>query len=102
MHRSRERNQTAVRLAKKAGLAKDSLLRCQVCGFSFVETYGQLGEGFIEAHHTAPLSQLSEQIETKVQDIALVCSNCHRMLHRHRPWLSVSEIKGILDSGFGD
>ena len=33
---------------------------------------------------------------TKEKDIVLVCSNCHRMLHRHRPWLSAVELKSVL------
>ena len=96
LHRSRERNATVVRLAKKRGKEKDFSLRCQICNFSFVETYGDLGEGFIEAHHTIPLSELSEEIETKIKDIALICSNCHQMLHRCRPWLSIAELKKFL------
>jgi len=48
-----------------------------------------LGRGFIQAHHTIPVSELRKESKTKVRDIALVCSNCHRMLHRRRPWLRI-------------
>ena len=98
LHKIRERDIDVVRLAKKIGLKRDPLLRCQVCGFSFVKVYGRLGEGFIEAHHVVPLSELSEETKTKIEDIALVCPNCHKMLHRYRPWLSTMELKTIVKS----
>jgi hypothetical protein len=96
IHRAKERNQQVIRIAKRHGLQRDPFLCCQICGFSFIKVYGNLGEGFIEAHHTAPLSTLEESTETKVEDIALVCSNCHRMLHRRRPWLSNDELSKLL------
>ena len=92
LHKSKERTKELVRVAKERHLKNDKKLCCQVCGFSFVETYGELGYGFIEAHHIFPVSQLTEETETKIEDLALVCSNCHRMLHRRRPWLKVGEL----------
>jgi predicted HNH restriction endonuclease len=55
---------------------------CQVCKFSFEDTYGTLGLQFAEAHHIVPLSKMGENILTRVSDLITVCSNCHRMLHR--------------------
>jgi hypothetical protein len=98
LHRTKERNPSVVEIAKRNRLESDPLLRCEICDFSFVENYGDLGRGFIEAHHTTPVSQLSEEIVTKVSDIALVCSNCHRMLHRHRPWRKIDELRTLLTS----
>ncbi len=31
---------------------------------------------------------------SKLEDLVLVCSNCHRMIHRKRPWLSATELRG--------
>jgi hypothetical protein len=98
LHRSKERKAKVVDLAKKRKLKNDPLLHCQVCNFSFIQAYGKLGEGFIEAHHTIPLSEFVEETETRVEDIALVCSNCHKMLHRHRPWLRIPELSNLLNS----
>lgn len=98
LHRSKERNKAVIDLAKKKGKDRDPLLCCSVCDFSFSKVYGVIGEDFIEAHHTKPLSEITEEVETKVEDIALVCSNCHRMLHRKRPWLSISDLQAILKS----
>jgi hypothetical protein len=96
-HQLRDRNSKIVELAKRNFLQKNNRLFCQVCGFDFGKTYGKRGEGFIEAHHTVPLSELSlDGEETRVEDIALVCANCHRMLHRYRPWLSRADLKRLL------
>ena len=96
LHRTKERNTSVVELAKRRAFQQDNLLRCEACGFSFTERYGELGRGFIEAHHTLPLSELTEQTMTRVEDLALVCSNCHKMLHKKRPWLRTPELKSIL------
>jgi hypothetical protein len=97
LHKSKERNKAVIDLAKKKAKDRDPLLCCSVCDFSFLKKYGVIGEDFIEAHHTKPLSETTEEVETKVEDLALVCSNCHRMLHRKRPWLSISNLKSILN-----
>ncbi|PWI20785.1 HNH endonuclease [Streptomyces sp. Act143] len=59
-------------------------LRCEICGFDFAHAYGDLGEGYIEVHHVTPL-YVSGTRETKLDDLACVCANCHRMCHRSRP-----------------
>lgn len=100
LHKFRERGSRAVRQAKRQHAQKhDGALPCEVCGFDFARKYGPLGESYIEAHHTRPLSDLaaSEVRITKVSDFALVCANCHRMLHRKRPWASVDEIRKTLN-----
>jgi 5-methylcytosine-specific restriction enzyme A len=80
MHRTIERN------AKLAGMAKLLLgTKCQVCGFDFEGVYGEIGKGFIEAHHLQPLASLIEGVAIAVDpvhDFAVLCSNCHRMIHR--------------------
>jgi 5-methylcytosine-specific restriction protein A len=52
-HRKVERNRTATKKAKEFHGT-----RCQACDLSFSERYGELGEGFIEAHHLKPISSL--------------------------------------------
>jgi hypothetical protein len=95
LHRSKERNLTLIKVAKAKYLELNKRLSCQVCDFSFEENYGELGKGFIEAHHLFPISKLTEETPTKIEDIALVCSNCHRMLHRRRPWLGIDELNKV-------
>ena len=94
LHRYRERNTSIVRLKKKQTIKEHKSLTCEVCQFDFAEVYGERGHGFIECHHTKPLSELSQQGETtKLSDLSLVCSNCHRMIHKNRPWLSVAHLQ---------
>jgi 5-methylcytosine-specific restriction enzyme A len=79
-HRKIERNRTAARQAKKFHGT-----RCQACTLDFGERYGQLGKGFIEAHHLRPIATLEEGVPVKYDvaaDFAVLCSNCHRMIHR--------------------
>jgi putative restriction endonuclease len=96
LHRLRERNKAVVEEAKARFKEKHKRLFCEACRFDFEETYGkELGEGFIEGHHTRPLATLTCEQKTKVSDIALVCSNCHRMLHR-RTDLTVEWLKALI------
>lgn len=82
LHIQRERAPGLVRRKKEQALVRDGALRCEVCDFDFFATYGELGVGFIECHHRVPLSELNTQRTTRLRDLALVCANCHRMLHR--------------------
>lgn len=95
-HLRRERCSNLVKQAK-ARARREGRLFCWVCTFDFAKRYGKHGEGFIEAHHTVPVNELPESGgETKISDLAMVCSNCHRMLHRRRPWLTMSELGDLL------
>jgi putative restriction endonuclease len=96
-HVIRERNPKVIRLAKeKFKRENGGRLFCEICGFDFYEVYGEIGEDFIEGHHTIPVSELEEGQLTRIEDIALVCSNCHRMLHRRRPWLTKEQLKDLI------
>lgn len=95
-HLQRERNKKVVEQAKEAYQSKNGKLMCQICGFDFEKTYGKRGKDFIEAHHLKPISELKSGSGTKVEDILLLCSNCHRMIHRQKPWLTTDELKKIV------
>lgn len=99
-HRSLERDGKIARLAKARRLADTGKLECEVCRIDFGARYGKIGKGFIEAHHKIPVSQLDGTKKTKIGDLALVCSNCHRMLHRGDPLLTVEQLKAL--HAFGD
>lgn len=95
LHRVRERNPKLVRRKKEYALDIYGKLSCEACTFDFKWFYGTHGEGYIECHHTKPISMLEPDEKTKLTELALVCSNCHRMLHRGSRWLSVPELKLI-------
>lgn len=71
-------------------------LFCEICGFSFADKYGDIGKDFIEAHHIKPVSEMKEGESTNINDIVMVCSNCHSMIHRRKPWLNKNEIRDII------
>ncbi len=98
LHKRHERSRKVVELAKQKAFAKNSNLPCEVCSFSFVERYGEAGARIIEAHHKTPLSQLTGEVKTRVEDIALLCSNCHRMIHAGPRTLSVDELRQMVRS----
>lgn len=95
MHKVVERDRKIVDQKKKQVKNKLGKLNCEVCDFNFSEAYGDLGIGFIECHHKLPLAELKISVQTKLEDLALVCSNCHRMLHRKIELLSVDDLKFI-------
>lgn len=102
LHVAKERNRELVRQAKLVSLTRNGCLKCACCGFDFFAVYGEIGKGFIEAHHTKPVSTLHEDgEETKIEELALVCSNCHRMLHRRRPWLQMDMLNQLLAPNTG-
>ncbi len=90
------RNPAVIRKAKEQARENDPFLHCQICGFSFKETYGNRGDRFIEGHHKQPLGSLNKRTRTRIEDIAMVCSNCHRMLHRGGRTLSINELSALL------
>ena len=68
--------------------------RCAVCKMCFEEYYGDIGRGFIQVHHIKELSSISGEYEIDpVKDLCPVCPNCHAMLHREKPALSVDDLR---------
>jgi 5-methylcytosine-specific restriction protein A len=99
MHQRRERARHLVEKRKALALSKHGKLECEVCGFNFATVYGDRGTGFIECHHTKPVETLGDGTRTRLQDLALVCSNCHRMIHAKRLWLTIAELKLYILTG---
>ncbi len=87
----RSRNRALITAKKES-----SNYQCEVCGFNFQEAYGPLGKEFIIAHHIVPIGSRMEPSKTTLDDIALLCANCHEMVHRQDPALTVAEMRAIL------
>jgi hypothetical protein len=85
----RRRNRALIQ-AKKA----NSDFRCEVCGFNFEEAYGSVGREYIIAHHIRPVS--SGVTKTTLDDIALLCANCHAMVHTSYPPITPSDLQDLL------
>jgi 5-methylcytosine-specific restriction protein A len=97
LHKVRERDGKIIDAKKKKTLKEKGKLECEACGFDFEAKYGKLGLGFIECHHIVPLHRFESSKETRLEDLALVCSNCHRMLHRNISVLDITEFKNIIN-----
>lgn len=96
-HLKRERNSKIVKLAKENFKKRNNgRIFCEVCGFDFLERYGEIGDGFIEAHHKKPVSKMKSGDITRIDDFVMVCSNCHSMLHIGKEWISHEELKSML------
>ena len=96
-HKVRERNSKLVKDKKSEFLNKFKSLYCEVCKFDFEKVYGNRGKGFIECHHDIPLHVEIKNRLTKKEDLSLLCSNCHRMIHNKKNWLTVTELKKIFE-----
>lgn len=79
-HVKRERNSVFSKKAKELFRQKNGRLFCQSCKFDKARCYGTIGEQCIEAHHLKPLAQGTRK--TKLNDFAMLCPNCHRMVHK--------------------
>lgn len=90
----RERDRTLrkkkIRAVEKAG----GPIACEACGFDFGKAYGERGAGYIEVHHVNPL-HITGPTSTSLDDLALVCANCHRMCHRGK-WITPAEVASLL------
>ncbi|WP_211961395.1 HNH endonuclease [Cupriavidus plantarum] len=96
VHQVRERNRALVKKAKANALKIHGRLFCEACGFDFEKTYGVRGKGMIEVHHTKPLHTIAEGEVTRVEDLAMLCANCHRVVHSSRSWLSVEDVSRLV------
>lgn len=96
-HRSRERSLRDAKIVDAKRRSPGSRLRCEVpgCGFDFEERYGPLGRGFAHVHHLRPIAESDGPRETILEDLAVICANCHAMIHvggENRP------LKGLISS----
>lgn len=95
-HLHRERCPRLADRKRQAVLRRRGSLACEVCKLDFAERYGDIGHGFAEVHHLKPLGE-GVATKTRLEDLAIVCANCHRMLHRERPMLTLSQLRKRID-----
>ena len=68
--------------------------QCVVCNFNFEKEYGDIGKGFIHVHHLTQLSDIRQgYVVNPIEDLRPVCPNCHAMLHKKQPPLTIDELK---------
>ncbi|MEI6208867.1 MAG: HNH endonuclease [Desulfuromonadales bacterium] len=84
IHRHREAKLRSAKI-RDVLLKNAGVLQCEVpgCGFDFHHVYGTIGENFAIVHHRTPLAESSlSGRKTTINELAVVCSNCHAMIHR--------------------
>jgi 5-methylcytosine-specific restriction protein A len=94
-HVARERNRKLRKRKIEALIQSGNPLACEVCHLDFSKFYGQRGDGYIECHHLLPLHMTLAR-RNSLKDLALLCANCHRMIHRS-PWLSPEELRAVIE-----
>ena len=92
VHLSRERNRRLVGQKKKSSRS----LACEVCCFSFAGVYGGLATDYCEVHHLVPLAEAEAVRKTSLKDLAVLCANCHRVVHLKNPPFTVEEVRAML------
>jgi len=93
-HRKRERLLRDAKIADILARSHDGKLCCQIegCGFDFESVYGNIGKGYIQVHHLNPLGLRDTSELTRLDDLMIVCANCHAMLHRELEVLSPEKL----------
>lgn len=72
---------------------------CAICGMDFEKVYGDIGHEFIEVHHIIPVSQRGGAYKLDpIKDLRPLCSNCHSMIHRTNPVMTIDELKALYDN----
>ncbi len=71
-------------------------LDCEVRGFSFSHTYGAAAAKYCEVHHLLPFSNVNDIARTRMEDLAIVCANCHRVVHLQNPPYTLVQVKSML------
>jgi 5-methylcytosine-specific restriction enzyme A len=101
IHVRRERS-PKVRQALIAHRKESGLLACDLCHWSCGSASSAFKDAAFEAHHLVPLALLIEGRKTKLGDVALLCANCHRLIHRaislQKRWLTLEDARQVLRS----
>ncbi|KXP13892.1 HNH endonuclease [Tsukamurella pseudospumae] len=94
--RERDRGLRDTKLAQFRA-AHQGRVFCEVCSFDFGKVYGEHGEGYAEVHHRVPL-HVTDEVVNGLDELIVLCANCHRMIHRRAPWLTPDQLAGLLTS----
>jgi hypothetical protein len=92
-HIYKERNQSIIKAKKEYVLQHNGKLVCEICGFNYEIMYGELGKDFCEVHHKKAIADYKEEDSTTIDDLAILCANCHRMIHRTNPLMDLEKFK---------
>ncbi len=94
-HRRRERSLRDAKIREAIRLT--GAVRCEVdaCGFDFLATYGEVGREYGQVHHLKPLASNDGTVVTRLEDLAILCANCHAIVHRGGECRSLAEVAAL-------
>lgn len=76
--------------------------KCSACGMSFELVYGPIGKDFIHVHHVRALASIRKGYKVHpIKDLRPVCPNCHAIIHRHNPTMTVEDLAALLKKSSG-
>jgi 5-methylcytosine-specific restriction protein A len=71
--------------------------RCAACHMNFASTYGRSITGCIQVHHRRPLSTINSRYKVDpIRDLIPLCPNCHAVVHRTNPPMTVEVLQALL------
>jgi 5-methylcytosine-specific restriction protein A len=76
-------------------ISKGRGLRCEGCNDDLQKKYGPKGMAGYEVHHRNRISQGERW--TLLSQLAVLCANCHRLIHQTKPLMSTKEFKRWLE-----
>jgi predicted HNH restriction endonuclease len=83
--------------AAKAKCIRQHGRTCVVCKVDMGDIYGDIGRGFVHVHHLNPVAGRGGAYKLDaVKDLRPVCPNCHSMLHRENPPLTIEQLQDLI------
>lgn len=95
-HFRKERSRILIdRKRRETKLSNNGVLTCETCGMSSLELHptASIAERAFEVHHLVPLHSTPTIRHTTLDDLAVVCANCHRLIHATLPPRSIRQLR---------
>lgn len=96
-HLRRERDPQLAKRKKDQFRRIHRKLFCEACGCDHCQ-YGRLSKNVFEVHHLRPIAKRQKAAKTKLSDLGVLCSNCHRAIHRTKPMCSIADFRILIES----
>ena len=93
-HYYRERDPT-LRWRKLADMIRHDGLSCECCNDK-AERYRGTPERMFEIHHKIPLANYDGERITQLHEVAVLCANCHRVIHATNPPRTIEDLRSEL------
>ncbi len=81
-HIRRERDPNLVKAKLAEVREKYGRTVCECCGFDPKDKFPTIDSPIVEVHHRLALAECEGLVQTKLEDLAILCPTCHRAIHR--------------------